>query len=104
MRNVVLALLAASGFAMFGTAPAKAVGFDHPFCLQGRDHPALSDCTYDSYWQCQATASGQRLYCIQNPYFVASAYPRGYRGRHRAPRGGYPYDYSPYPYSPYPYY
>jgi hypothetical protein len=96
MRNVFLALLAASGFAMIHTAPAEAVGTRHPFCLQGKEHPALSDCTWDSYEQCQATASGQRLYCIQNPYFVAG----DYRSRHRVPRRGY----SPYPFSPYSYY
>jgi hypothetical protein len=93
MRKVVLALLAASGFALTHTAPAEAVGTRHPFCLQGREHPALSDCTWDSYEQCQATASGQRLYCIQNPFFVAGGDPRAYRSRHRVPRGGY---YSPY--------
>jgi uncharacterized protein DUF3551 len=103
MRNVVLALLAVCGFATFGTVPAEAIGTRHPFCMQGQGHLALSDCTWDSYQQCQATASGQRLYCIENPYFVAGGDPRAYRGRHRVPRGGYPYDYSPYPFSPYPY-
>jgi hypothetical protein len=95
MRNLVLALMTASGLAMIGTAPAEAVGTRHPFCMQGKEHPALSDCTWDSYEQCQATASGQYLWCIQNPYFVGGD-PRADRSRHRAPRGGYPQPYSYY--------
>ena len=39
MRKVVLASLAASGLAMVGAAPAEAVGFRYPFCLQGEDSP-----------------------------------------------------------------
>jgi hypothetical protein len=89
MRKVILALLAASALAMVGTAPAEAVGTRHPFCLQGDDHPALSDCSWDSYEACQATASGQHLWCIQNPFYVAGGDPRAYRGRQRAPRGSY---------------
>jgi hypothetical protein len=80
MRNVILALLAASGLAVFGTAPAQAVGTRHPFCIQGDEYPALSNCTFDSYPQCQATASGRRLWCIENPYYVADRDPRAYRG------------------------
>ena len=81
MRNLVLAMLAASGLAMIGTAPAQAVGTRHPFCIQGTEHPGLSSCTFDSYQQCQATASGRFLYCVENPYFNAGdPDPRAYRG------------------------
>jgi len=59
MRNVVLALLAAGGLAMVGSAPAEAVGTRYPFCLQGDEHPGLSNCTFTSYEQCQASASGR---------------------------------------------
>ncbi len=69
MRNVILAALAAVGLAMIGAAPAEAVGTRHPFCLQGNDYPGLSNCVWDSYEQCQATASGRYLYCIENPYY-----------------------------------
>ena len=58
MRNIVLALLAASGLALVGTAPAEAIGTRYPFCLQGDDSPGLSNCSFTSYQQCQATASG----------------------------------------------
>jgi hypothetical protein len=82
MRNLILALLAAGGVAVIGAAPAQAVGTRYPFCMQGQDAPGLSDCKYTSYQQCQATASGRFLYCIENPYYNAGgdADPRGYRG------------------------
>ena len=83
MRNLVLTLLVAGGFALVGAAPAKAVGTRYPFCMQGNDAPALSDCTYTSYQQCQATASGRFLYCIANPYYNPGGNPRGYYGRDR---------------------
>jgi Protein of unknown function (DUF3551) len=81
MRKAILVVLAASGWAALGTAPAAAVGTRYPFCLQGDEHPGLSYCTFTSYEQCQATASGRILTCIENPYYVSeSAPPRaGYR-------------------------
>lgn len=69
MRNVVLALLAASGLALMGSAPAHAVGTRYPFCIQGDHYPGLSNCTFETYEQCQATASGRLLTCIANPYY-----------------------------------
>jgi hypothetical protein len=90
MRNLVLALLSVSGLAVIGAAPAEAVGTRYPFCIQGQDNPGLSNCTFTSYEQCQATASGRFLYCIENPYFNAGEPdPRAYRGRHRV-RSVYP--------------
>ena len=86
MRNLVLALLSAGGLAMLGAAPAEAVGARYPYCLQGNEIPALSQCTFTSYEQCQATASGRFLQCIENPYYNPGADndPRAYRGRDRA--------------------
>jgi hypothetical protein len=91
MRKIVLALLAAGGLAVVGTAPAEAVGTRHPFCLQGNEYPGLSNCIWDSYEQCQATASGRFLYCIENPYYNPGDDndPRAYRGRGRV-RSVYP--------------
>jgi hypothetical protein len=83
MRNVVLALLAAGGLALVGTAPAEAVGTRYPFCIQGNESPGLSNCSFTSYEQCQATASGRFLYCVANPYYNGGEPgPRPYRGRH----------------------
>jgi hypothetical protein len=90
MRYVVLALLAAGGLAMVGTAPAEAVGSRYPFCIQGNEHPGLSNCTYTSYEQCQAAASGRFLYCVENPFYDRGGPdPRAYRGR-RHVRSVYP--------------
>ena len=85
MRNLVLAVLAAGGLAMAGAAPAEAVGTRYPYCLQGDAYPALSHCTFTSYEQCLATASGRRLYCTENPYYQpGGGYdPRAYRDRAR---------------------
>jgi hypothetical protein len=69
MRRVILALLIASGVAALGTAPSEAVGTRYPFCIQGDEQPGLSNCTFTSYEQCQATASGRKLYCVANPYY-----------------------------------
>jgi len=84
MRNVVLALLAAGGLAVIGTAPAEAVGTRYPFRIQGNEYPGLSNCTFTSYQQCQASASGRFLYCVENPYYIGVGDredPRAYRGR-----------------------
>ena len=90
MRNVAFALLAVGGLAIAGVAPAEAVGTRHPFCLQGYDYPGLSYCTFDNYQQCQATASGRFLYCIENPFYnPGGGDPRGYRSRSRV-RSVYP--------------
>jgi len=92
MRNMILALLGASGIATLGAAPVEAVGTRYPFCIQGPEQPGLSNCTFVSYEQCQATASGRRLYCIPNPFFAGeSDDPRAYRGRgrQRAPSPGF---------------
>ena len=83
MRKAILAVLAASGLAALGASPAEAVGTRYPFCLQGDEYPGLSYCTFTSYEQCQATASGRQLWCIANPYYVregdADAPPSAYR-------------------------
>jgi hypothetical protein len=88
MRNVYLAL-AATGLALAGSVPAHAVGTRYPFCIQGDEYPGLSGCTFTSYQQCQASASGRFLTCIANPYYGGGAGPGVYRERRPPP--GYPY-------------
>jgi Protein of unknown function (DUF3551) len=88
MRSVILALLAAGGLALAGFTPAGAVGSRYPFCLQGDESPGLSNCSFTSYEQCQATASGRRLYCVANPFYGGGAEPAY---RERRPPPGYPY-------------
>jgi hypothetical protein len=89
MRNIFFALLAAGGLALTGIAPAEAVGSRYPFCLQGNDSPGLSNCTFTSYGQCQASASGRFLYCVANPFYAGGGEP-GFT-RERRPPPGYPY-------------
>ena len=82
MRHLALALLAAGGPVMFVAAPAGAVGTRYPFCIQGDAYPGLSNCSFTSYEQCQATASGRQLQCIENPYYNPGRDidPGNYRG------------------------
>ena len=89
MRSIFLALLAAGGLVLAGLAPAGAVGSRYPFCLQGQDSPGLSNCTFTSYEQCQATASGRRLYCIANPFYAGGGEPGFYRERRPPPPSPY---------------
>jgi hypothetical protein len=90
MRNALTALLIAGSLAAIGTAPAQAVGTRYPFCITGPEQPGLSNCTFVSYEQCQATASGRRLWCIENPYYVGeSETPRAYGRRPPPPPPGY---------------
>ena len=88
MQKVVLALLAAAGLGVAALSPAEAVGTRYPFCLQGNDFPGLSNCTFTSYQQCQATASGRLLYCVANPFYDGGE-PDVHRERRPPP--GYPY-------------
>jgi hypothetical protein len=86
MRNLALALLAVVGLAIAGAAPAEAVGTRYPFCIQGDEWPGLSGCTFTSFAQCQATASGRNLMCIANPYYNGGdPDPRDTRGGDRVP-------------------
>jgi hypothetical protein len=89
MRKVFLVILAAAGLGLAATLPAGAVGSRYPFCLQGNDSPGLSNCTFTSYQQCQATASGRFLYCVANPFYAGGGEPGVYRGRR--PPSDYPY-------------
>jgi hypothetical protein len=98
MRSIVLASLALGAVMMSNSAPAHAYGTRHAFCIQGDEYPGLSNCTFDTYEQCKATASGQELECIANPYFAGqSDDPYAYQNRNRQ----FPPGYVPYPPNPY---
>ena len=84
--------LALATFALASSAstPARAFGTHHPFCLTGDEWPGLSNCRFDTYAQCQASASGRALTCIANPYFAGqSDDPYAYQNRPRAQTPGY---------------
>ena len=95
MRSVVVAVLGVGAFATIGTLPAHAYGARHAFCIQGgEEYPGLSDCTFDTYEQCLASASGRGLNCIANPYFAGqSDDPYAFQNRSRP----FPPNYIPVP-------
>jgi Protein of unknown function (DUF3551) len=89
MRNAMLALLAvtAAGAAtLAGSGPAAAY-YDYPYCIQGGGFGYPGECSYSSYAQCQASASGRLVYCGINPRF---AY--GQQQRHGRAYRHYRYD------------
>jgi hypothetical protein len=80
MKSVILAALAASTILLAGGASAAAA-HDYPYCLQGKSWGYPGNCQFETFQQCQATASGTDSGCGINPQ-VAFA-------RQRAPRRGY---------------
>ena len=98
MRNFVAAMLIISAYTLIGATPASAVGSGHAFCLQGHEYPGLSYCPFDTYEQCQTSASGRNLQCVANPFFNgASDDPYAYPNRNRQ----FPPNYYPVPPNPY---
>jgi hypothetical protein len=80
MRRAFWALAVCCTALTSGALPAAA--WDYPFCIKGCDFGAgRGDCSFSSYQQCQATASGRDAYCDANPYYNASAELRPHRSR-----------------------
>src|SRR4051812_49442660 len=67
MRAALLALMAIGTLSAIDVAPAEAR--DYPYCIRGRDYAPLGDCRYDSYAQCEASASGLYAFCDRNYYY-----------------------------------
>jgi Protein of unknown function (DUF3551) len=87
MRKTMLAMMtviAAGVASVAGSAPAAA--YDYPYCVQGRGIGIPGDCSYQTYAQCMASASGRGLYCNVNPRAALNQQRRA-----RPPR--YYYDY-----------
>jgi hypothetical protein len=81
MRRAFWALMVCAAASTTGAPPAAAR--DYPFCIKGCDFGAgRGDCSFSSYQQCQATASGRDAYCDANPYYNASAELRTHRSLH----------------------
>jgi len=74
MRNSILAAMAAGSVASAGLLPGPALARDYPFCIYGADYEAR-DCSFDTYEQCLATASGRYAYCEANPFFANARKP-----------------------------
>src|SRR5690242_1729793 len=78
MRRATLAFMAFSGLCMDGAEPASAADF--PWCIRGDNYESvLGDCSFATYAQCQATASGRAAYSAENPYFSENTRPRSGR-------------------------
>jgi hypothetical protein len=60
-------ILAAAALAVLTSAASSASAQDYPYCLRGRDTGIPGDCSYASYGQCMASASGRNAYCNVNP-------------------------------------
>jgi hypothetical protein len=71
----ILALLAAGAATIAGPAPAAA--YDYPWCIQGGGWGVPGDCSYRSYAECMASASGRRVYCNVNPRVAFGPERRG---------------------------
>ena len=78
MRYATLTLLAlaAAGAATFAS-PTPAAAYDYPYCAQGRGVGIPGDCSYQTYNQCLASASGRGLSCNVNPRAALNHQPRG---------------------------
>ncbi|MET4627506.1 hypothetical protein ABIB83_004529 [Bradyrhizobium sp. I1.8.5] len=88
--------IATFALTLSASTPARAFGTHHALCLTGQEWPGLSNCTFDSYAQCQASSSGRALTCIANPYFTGqSDDPYAYQNRPRAQTPGYSPGYYP---------
>jgi hypothetical protein len=85
------AILTAFTVIAIGASIAPAAARDYPYCLQGRQTGYPGDCGFDTYEQCQATASGRDAYCGINPRFAfARQDPRGWNPERRIPRRAQP--------------
>jgi hypothetical protein len=84
MRAVVLAILAAGMMAAAGSAPAEAR--EYRFCLQTPEIGLPGDCSYQTYAQCLASASGRYAACNLNPWYAFAGPERSRQRRYR----GYP--------------
>ena len=72
MRTALLALMACS--VAGAISASSAVARELPWCIKGCDFGGgAGDCSFSSYQECQATASGRDATCAVNPYFNAKA-------------------------------
>jgi hypothetical protein len=65
--RIWLALLTISAASAFGAGATDAQG--SPYCLRGCDIGQTGDCSFASYRQCMASASGRTAWCDANPDF-----------------------------------
>lgn len=66
--ETLLTALALGLCGLFAADATPAAARDYPFCLMGRDFAGYGDCQFETYAQCQASASGREAYCGANPF------------------------------------
>jgi hypothetical protein len=73
---------------LMAATPSRAEVF-YPWCVQyggGREGIGATSCGFDSYAQCQMTASGLNASCVENPAAPPPRSPAKHsRRRHRVP-------------------
>jgi hypothetical protein len=75
MRAAILGLVGCCAASILGASPASAR--DYPFCITGGDFGgSVGDCSFSTYAQCAAAASGRDAGCAANPFFKAGTDPR----------------------------
>jgi len=84
MRRTIWATLAlvTLGTGSLVGVPSPAAARDYPWCIQGREEGYPGYCGFQTYAQCQATASGRNAYCGYNPRFAygqSRTSPRAFR-------------------------
>jgi hypothetical protein len=76
MAKMFAASLSIAVMAAIGMVPNAAQARDYPFCIKGADYGSpVGDCSFDTFEQCQATASGRMDFCAANPYFAYAKKP-----------------------------
>ena len=78
MKRVLLGLMATCAIVAASSGPAAAR--DYPYCLQSRGVGIPGDCSYASYAQCRASASGRNADCNINPRVAFSEQRYRWRG------------------------
>jgi Protein of unknown function (DUF3551) len=84
MVKFFLPALAAVAVAAVGMVPGAAQAGGYPFCIKGGGYESpLGDCSFYTYAQCLATASGRKAYCDVNPFYsYAETRMTHFRKRH----------------------
>ncbi|NPU11933.1 DUF3551 domain-containing protein [Bradyrhizobium sp. 83012] len=80
MRKVMMMATGIVGVAFVSggdVTPAVAGGYDYPWCVQGRGVGYPGDCSYQTFEQCRASASGRNAGCGINPRVAFNSDRRG---------------------------
>jgi hypothetical protein len=69
-RFSLAAVCAGVAVSFLTLAPSVAQAREYPYCIKGEYYESgTGDCSFDTYQQCLATASGRRAYCDVNPFY-----------------------------------